>query len=412
MNRFKKFSIYYLAFLLLFGSIIILFNWLVNPYDIYKSIPIQKFSQKPQVTSHLRLTKAIAIEWKKPEHLIMGSSTAETGLNPDFSAWNNSQVYNLGLSGANIYEVMRYLQHAETIKPIKKVVLVVNFFMFNAYVNNRDDFNESLLRVDVNGDKNPLAVNTIISTLLSFDALNASLETIKHQNRRNAFLSNGQLVHEYRQEQIDQLKGYKNNFLHAESYSKLSLLPSPQNQFSFTNPDKGINTIDYLQKIITICEHNNTELILILAPEHIRLLETYKLLDLWDIYEQWQRELMAIVAAHNQKYPNSKFALWGFNNINSITTEQLPDKDDTATKMHWFWDPQHFKNELGNLILSIVLQLKDESGISHFSTLLTEDNIQKKLEDDRLELIKWENRNPKAVIELKHNLFGITTSDS
>lgn len=412
MNRFKKFFIFYLAFLLLFGFITILFNWLVNPYDIYKSVPIQKFSQKPQVTSHLRLTKAIAVEWKKPEYLILGSSTAETGLNPDFSAWNNSQVYNLGLSGANIYEVMRYLQHAEAIKPIKKVVLVVNFFMFNAYVNNRDDFNESLLRVDINGNKNPLAVNTIFSTLLSFDALKASLETIKNQNKRNAFLSNGQLVHDYRQEQIDQLKGYKNNFLHTESYSKLSLLPSPQNQFSFTNPENGINTIDYLKKIIAICENNNTELILILAPEHVRLLETYKLLDLWDIYEQWQKELMVTITTHNQKHPNSKFALWGFNNINSITTEQLPDKEDANTKMHWFWDPQHFKNELGNLILSVVLKLKDEPEISHFSTLLTQDNIQKKLENDKLALNKWENRNPKAVIELKHNLFGITTPES
>ncbi|MDI9853397.1 hypothetical protein, partial [Legionella pneumophila] len=199
--------------------------------------------------------------------------------------------------------------------------------------------------------------------------------------------------------------GYKNNFLYTESYSKASLLPSPDNQFSFTNPVKGVDTITYLKKIITICENNHTELILILAPEHVRLLETYKLLDLWDRYEQWQKELVAIITTHNQKYPNSKFALWGFNNVNSITTEQLPDKDDTETKMHWFWDPQHFKNELGNLILSMVLKLKDESGISHFSTLLTEDNIQRKLENDRLELNQWENRHADELIELKKGLL-------
>lgn len=80
--------------------------------------------------------------------------------------------------------------------------------------------------------------------------------------------------------------------------------------------------------------------------------------------------------------------------------------------MHWFWDPQHFKNELGNLILLVVLRLKDESGISHFSTLLIEDNIQKKLENDRLEISKWENRHPKDIIELKQNLPGATTSKS
>ncbi|HAT2056335.1 hypothetical protein SCJ60_06065 [Legionella pneumophila serogroup 9] len=403
MNRFKKFSIYYLSFLLLFGFIIILFNWLVNPYDIYKSIPIQKLSKKPQVTSYLRLTKAIAIEWKKPEYLIMGSSTAETGLNPDFSAWDNSHVYNLGLSGANIYEVMRYLQHAEAIKPVKKVILVVNFFMFNAYVENRDDFNESMLHVDMNGNKNPRTVNTFFSTLLSFDALKASLETIKNQHKRNAFLSNGQLVHDYREEQIQQLKGYKNNFLYTENYSKASLLPSPHNQFSFINPVKGIDTIAYLQKIITICENNHTELILILAPEHVRLLETYKLLDLWDTYEQWQVKLTDAIDSHNQKYPDSKFSLWGFNNINSITTEKLPEKNDSSTKMLWFWDPYHFKNELGNLILSTVLKLKDESQISNFSLLLTKNNIQNKLAHDKEALTRWENTHRNEIIELKIN---------
>ncbi|HAT2065008.1 TPA: hypothetical protein JBA10_16105 [Legionella pneumophila] len=403
MNRFKKFSIYYLTFLLLFGLVIILFNWLVNPYDIYKSISLQNLSKKPQVTSHLRLTKAIAIEWRKPEYLIMGSSTAETGLNPDFSAWGNSHVYNLGLSGANIYEVMRYLQHAEAIKPVKKVILVVNFFMFNAYVNNRDDFNESLLHVDSNGNKNPHAVNTIFSTLLSFDALKASWETIKNQHKRNAFLSNGQLAHDYREDQIQQLKGYKNNFLYTESYSKASLLPPPHHQFSFTNPEKGIDTIAYLQKIITICENNHTELILILAPEHVRLLETYKLLDLWDIYEQWQMKLVDAIDYHNQKYPNSKFSLWGFNNINTITTEKLPEKNDSYTKIQWFWDPYHFKNELGNLILSTVIKLKDESQISNFSLLLTKTNIQNKLIHDKRDLTRWENTHRNEIIELKIN---------
>ncbi|SNV11707.1 Uncharacterised protein [Legionella pneumophila] len=77
-----------------------------------------------------------------------------------------------------------------------------------------------------------------------------------------------------------------------------------------------------------------------------------------------------------------------------------------------FWIHNTFKNEWGNLILSMVLKLKDESGVSHFSALLTEDNIQAKLENDRLELIKWENRHSKDIIELKQNLFGATTSKS
>lgn len=55
----------------------------------------------------------------------------------------------------------------------------------------------------------------------------------------------------------------------------------------------------------------------------------------------------------------------------------------------------------------MVLRLKDVSGVRHFSTLLTEDNILRKLENDSLELSQWEDRHPKDIIELKQSLFRI-----
>ncbi|RUR20239.1 hypothetical protein ELY21_01600 [Legionella sp. km535] len=404
MNYFKKFSIYYFFFLVLFCSLIVLCNWLVNPYNIYKSLPIKQFSQKPVVTSHLRLAKAMAVEWNKPDVLILGSSTAETGLNPQFPAWNNSRVYNLGLSGANIYEVMRYLQHAEAVKPVKKVILAVNFFMFNAYVANRDDFDESILKVDAQGNNNSLALNNLFTTLLSYDAIKASWETVNSQNKKNAFQSNGQLVLNYREEQVSQLKGYRNNFLYTESYNKSSLIPLPHELFDFVNNEKQINTLQYMQNIITICEKNNTQLVVVIAPEHIRLLETYKQLGLWKRYEQWQKELVDIIASHNAKHPDAPYQLWSFNKINTITTEQLPEKDDIKTTMRWFWDPYHFKNDLGNLILETILNNRDESQASNFSTRLTPNNLSSELQLNRTDLSHWEKEHQDQVRELRQNL--------
>lgn len=395
-------------FLTLLSTLVILFNWLVNPYNIYQSLSIEQLDKKPMVASHLRLAKAMAVEWKKPEYLIMGSSTAETGFNPQLPSWNSSRVYNLGLSGANIYEVMRYLQHAESIHPIKKVVLAVNFFMFNAYVRNRSDFDESILSVDSNGIKNPLAVNNFFATLLSYDAIKASVETIRNQNTKNAFQNNGQLVHNYRTDHINQLKGYKNNFLDAERYNRSSLLPLPDEQFHFSNPKKQINTIQYLQKIIRICEENNTELTLIIAPEHVRLMETYKQLGLLKLYEQWQTQLVQQITVHNQDHPNHPFELWNFNKINAVTTEILPKKDDKKTIMSWFWDPHHFKNELGNLILTQVLNKQDNSNINNFSTLLTWANLQQEIDSNSMLLSHWEQKHADEVEEIRRNLTNTT----
>ncbi|CAM3026746.1 hypothetical protein [Legionella worsleiensis] len=404
MNYFKKFAIHYFVFFALLCFIIILLNWLVNPYNIYQSLPIKQFSQKPLVTSHLRLAKAIAVEWIKPDILILGSSTAETGLSPQFPAWNNSKVYNLGLSGANIYEVMRYLQHAQSVKPVKKVILTVNFFMFNAYIDNRDDFDESLLKVDAQGNTNPLALNKVFTTLLSYDAIKASWETVNNQNKKNAFQSNGQLVLDYREDQVNQLKGYKNNFLYTERFNKSSLLPLPQELFDFVNKEKQIDTLQYMKNIITVCEQNNTQLIVVIAPEHIRLLETYKQLGLWTQYEQWQEELVNIIDVHNKKYSNAPVELWGFNKINAITTEKLPEKNDVETTMRWFWDPYHFKNDLGNLILEAICNTTKKSKITNFFVRLTPNNIQTELQRNRADLSRWEKEHISDVSELAENL--------
>lgn len=384
---------------------IIVFNWLIDPYNIYKTVNIIQITQKPLVTSHLRLAKAMAVEWQKPQTLILGSSTAETGIDPEYPAWGKNKAYNLGLSGANVYEVMRYLQHSQAIYPVKKIVLVVNFFMFNAYSKNRSDFNESILKVTANGTKNPLAINNIVSTLISFDALKASVYTLTHQNEKNAFKNNGQLIWNYRTEQVNKLHGYKNSFLNAEKFNQESLLPPPINQYAFIDPTQNINTIDYLQRIIKICEDNQIDLQIIIAPEHVRLLETYKLLGLWEKYEQWQIALAHIIDHHNQRQRSIPYHLWGFNQINQFTTESLPPKNDNTTIMKWFWDSFHFKTELGNLILQQILLPRPQNHINNFSTRLTSNNIQHAFLKTRFSLKKWEIRHTATVKELKNNLF-------
>lgn len=399
MNNYKKFTrIHFLAIgLLCLG--IILFNWLINPYNVYHSVTIEGINaNKPLVTTHLRLAKAMAVEWKIPHNLILGSSTAETGLNPEHPNLEKG-TYNLGLGGANIYEVKRYLQHAEAVHPINKVILAVNFFMFNAYLENREDFNDSLLRTGKKNWVSPLT-KILFSTLLTYDAIRDSLQTIRQQNKPNAFLSNGQLVLNYREEQVNNLKGYRNNFLYTESFSKEAYFPKPLQTYAFFRSDKKINTFETLQEIIQICEKNNTDLTIVIAPVHVRLLETYKLLGLWPEYEQWQLNMAKIIDDHNNNYPKKPYQLWSFNKVNSITTEKLPEKDDSSSAMKWFWDPEHFKNELGNLILSEITGSQMNLAISNFSSQLSSNNLKQELIKNRAALHDWENNNQLQVEEV------------
>lgn len=402
MNNFKRFTLVYVSIVFLCTLLIGCFNWIVNPYGIYQSLNIKSVKNKPLVSSHLRLSKAMAVRWQKPDYLIMGSSTAETGLDPTHPGWKFNKVYNLGLSGANIYEVKRYLEHAESIHRIKKVIIVVNFFMFNAYSKNRHDFDESILAIDSRGNRNQLALTTFMKTLFSYDALRASLETLNKQDTKNAFLLNGQLDHDFRQEQIRQLKGYRNNFINAEQYNKNNLLPVPEAKYSFDDDKNKIHTIDYFKEIISLCEKNNTELVVIVAPEHVRLQETYHILGLDNWYRDWLTKLTELIEQHNQKVSLQKYSLWNFNLINQFTTEQLPPTDSLSKSMKWFWDPFHFKNELGNEILNIVLN--NEKDTSLLGIRMNLSNLNEILAQYSASITDWEKRNQVSINELKQVL--------
>lgn len=393
-------------FICIFALAMIFFNWLVNPYNIYNPPHFKSFEIKPLVSTHLRLVKAISVQLKKPEYIVLGSSTAETGIDPNKLDLNTRNVYNLGLPSANIYEILRYLQHAQSIKPLKKVVLVVNFFMFNAYLENRVDFDESILKVDANDQKNQSSLNTLTSTLLSFDALKASIETIKGQNSENVYQSNGQLILNFRQQQVSKFKDYKKYIEYVESYNRETFFPSPKKKYSFIDSQNKINSMSILKKIIESCEKNNSELIIIIAPEHVRLLETYKILGLWSKYEEWQEKITSLINEHNKDYSNSPFKVWAFNKINYITTEYIPDSDDPTKTMQWFWDPFHFKAALGDLILENISLQKKLSLKNVISVILTKDNLQPELKKNRRLLLKWELNNSTVISELKKNLIS------
>ena len=84
----------------------------------------------------------------------------------------------MGLPGPNLYELYRYFQHANYIKNQKNSPFL-DFYMFNASVENKVDFDERILSVSFDGTQyttgNKLA-------LLTLDALIGSINTIKLQN--------------------------------------------------------------------------------------------------------------------------------------------------------------------------------------------------------------------------------------
>ena len=75
----------FFLFIFIIQSMLMGFNWLVDPYDLFLSSPkIKRFSLlKPEVSSHERLSKSAKVRNLKPASIILGNSRAVYGYDPD-----------------------------------------------------------------------------------------------------------------------------------------------------------------------------------------------------------------------------------------------------------------------------------------------------------------------------------------
>ncbi|WP_336728960.1 hypothetical protein [Achromobacter ruhlandii] len=380
------------------------FNLAVDPYSIYNAVSRPGFNAvKPEVTKHLRMAKAKSVSWTNPDALILGSSTAETGLDPAGVPATRS-AYNLGLSGANIYEVRRYYQHARSTGRIKRVILVVDLFMFNANLPNRPDFDERVLNVNADGAPNRQISKLNLATLFSLDTTRASLATLQGQEQPNAFLPNGQLEWNYRSSHIQKF-GYGGAFAYAETFIRDgSFLPPPARAFSFTRAD-GYDSIAELARIMDMASQDGADLTVVISPSHARLLESMQQLGLWNIFEDWKRRIVRTA----EKMSERKITIVDFSGYNSVTTEAVPPVDDKASVMHNYWDDFHFKKEIGDRILERIAKGPTPAVNDTFGVALTKANLDGHLARIRTERDQWRATHGDDIAGVTRNLAHATS---
>jgi len=357
---------------LLFVITAISFNWLINPYGIFNSPEIEGVNKKkPEFSIHLRLAKAAAVYEQKPEAVILGTSRSEFGFDPNHIAWKTNLVYNLALSGSNMYEVLRYFQYVHGIKPQKQVILAVDFFMFNIFQKNQPDFKES------NFTPNQL-------TLASIDTFFASLKTVFKQHAEEIYLHNGQRHWTYYRNNIRKLGGHRQAFRSTEKkYMKQVWFQGKQ--YKFTNRKQS--TLNYFRTLLDIAYRDNVDLRILISPSHARLWEALDSVGLWKKFEQWKREMVRINEQQANKYGKTPFPLWDFSGYNTFTTEEVPPLDDKKTQMKWYWESSHYKKELGDYVLDRVFEYNHPDRIipDDFGKLLQSKNIEQQLAKIRVE---------------------------
>ena len=353
----KKYQNFYLVFAistLIPLCLVAVINLVIDPYLYFYSPTFQKINQlKPEREKHLMLSKAAEIKNIETKIIFLGSSRVMSGLNIKYPGLKYPDLtYNLGLPGANMYQIMHYFNHAlANQSQIKQVILGIDFFMFNENLENLENFDKARL-----GDK--IVFKDIINSLLSIDTLQASTTTFK-ANFNNQNKSNSQ------EAKTSRFKRWLTNFLSYEGfYGKYNLSQA---------------RLENLQTIIDKCKQNNIDLQVFISPTHATQYEAIRLAGLWQNFEQWKREVVKITP------------VWDFSGYNSITTEPINDR------MENYIDNSHYSPKAGDLVLNRILSFQTERVPKDFGILLTQDNIETHLKQIRLDREVWQKEHPEEV---------------
>ena len=373
MLKRKFLTIYIAAFLTTFICVGFL-NLIVDPYALFNSPVYDGFNQNKEGMRHkVRSIKPLAVAVQRPKTLIMGSSRVWMGIDPQHPLLQDySPVYNYGVDLSRIREIQLMLDHAIKNSDIKRVILGLDFFMFNSLQRTNYGFDEKLVSKQINiFDFIPM-IFSVNSTIDSFRVL----KYIRQDVLLKSFLRNGYRP-PYGSDGKPDIKSYK-NFHYYTNW--IFLTPTPNQTLYYSKMLVDEEVFNEFKKIIILCVNNHIDLKLYISPAHATLEgEGIKALGKEVDFENWKRRITKIAFQYN-------IPLWDFGGYNSVTTEPV------RTPMMFYSDSSHFTELVSDWILKRIFD-QVEGIPSDFGIQIEPSNINVHLSNIRLDREKYLSKN-------------------
>jgi len=385
-------------------------NWYYDPYQIYhfpeKDVA---FINKPELDSHLRLHKAYAVKKIKPDSILIGTSRVLVGMDPRNSTLPAGRWYNLGLPGASMYEILRYIQHANAVTSLKTIVLDVEYTSFDPYIHHMPDFEEARLVVDRQGNPNRVFFKDYLTTLFSYDALKASLaQAISPKVLLEPILSDGSRSNVFRK--IVKIGGHR-ELVNSNTEGLLTTHYQRRSHPVNVQQERADLYLAFAQ-IIRMAYRDRINLVMFVPPLHAINQEVRKLSGLWQDIKSWREKIVEInnnVAREIQQPP---FPIWDFSGFNQYTEEAVPAKGELR-EMKWYWEGSHFRKELGDRMFKTMFaeHSANAAQVQRFGTLLDPNTIllsNRRLDEDEK---NYSLSHRDEIRHLEETLRRISTSD-
>lgn len=326
--------------------------------------------------------KILNVSSYRPTTAIFGSSTVWSNIDPGYPplAADGRRPFNFGLLGVTIREMLGAFEHVVALQPPKRVVVGLEFYMFDAAKLSSPGFFDL-----------PLAQRPSYRTdlrwfvgrrLLSADyTTEAAVMFWKRAARRLAswFVADVQAAGAEAQGAAAR-ETFLRLMLDADRIMITTLYPPPGHTFRFVD-DQGWSSLDAVRRMVAIARRHDIDLHLYISPNHARAFEAIRLMGWWPAFEAWERGLVRILDEDAKGHPNRQpVPLWDFCCYNSVTIDPIQESPTAAAGFRYFGDTVHFKTEVGDMLMDRMFATEASHKLPpDFGVRLTAQNIERHL---------------------------------
>jgi hypothetical protein len=393
---------------LLFPSVVLLvgggvFNGMVDPYGLFSPDGSPGWNdQKAHAYHQDRLFKVADVTRTKPDALLIGTSRVGMGMDPGHPALAEFTAYNFGLTGAKMEEVRRNLQHVQSVRDQRLVLLGLDFFMFDEASGPYPAFRGDRLRTDANGKLQLTSYYADLPPALwSWEATEASLDTISDsaEGIRAPRYDQGRFDDSPWEPNLAAQGHYVQFFMREKDFMQAFL------DFRFKDRHGRSRQLAAFADCLRDCHRNGTDLRLFIAPIHARMLEVIRACDQWAASEEWRRDLARLNEEVAAEFDAEPFPLWDFTGYNELTAEVVPDFMDVQTRMRYYWEGSHFRKEMGDRVMDVILDHPTPTPLPPgFGRRMDGGNVETVLSQLRDEAKAWRSTNDGLVKDLEHRV--------
>ena len=379
------------------------FNYLVDPYGLFGSRRVTGFNElKPTASERVRVTKPYLATRAKPRVVIGGNSRPEIGLNPKSACWKDidQPVFNTAIPGADVFMQVRYVQHAVESGKARRILFGVDFLDFlvdskkAAGMVDWDRLGRSFdgrLRQGSGTSGMPASIQQaedILSGLFSMAALGDSIMTLAAQRDPHSATR--------REDGFNPAQDYL-PIIRNEGQAVLFMQKNAEVKKRLQQADLGVldangrQTLPLLalRHMLQWAKARDIEVVLFINPYHSDYLMQIETSGKWKVFEEWKRQLTAAADEYAVE-------LWDFNAFDPYSTESPPQPNDRQNMLEWYWEPAHYRAELGDLMLRAMLgrSCGKDSNLPLFGVRINAVTLQHHLDGLRSDMNRFVDENP------------------